>query len=197
MLTKYVVLSIIVPVLVAAGVVSYETVNTDSKTQTSVTPTTTQNSASYSKAAEAPTQTSSVGDSTLPASGITPKPIRDTSNTSIVKTAGSEPDVEPAQATHPDESTVTVFKFVFEADTNKILYHGGDTIQVFGRGDPNSPIIVTLSEPSAKTFTIRMDTEKDGSFNVYFPTSNDAAKGKWYVTTTHMGRSIVSPVIMD
>lgn len=197
MLTKYVLLSIIVPVLVTAGVVSYGTVNTDSKTQGSVTPITMQDSSSYSKSAEISTQTPSVGDSTLPTSDVIPKPIRDISNTNIVKTTGSDQNTIPVRATHSDESGVTVFKSIFEADTNKILYHGGDTIQVFGRGDPNSPIKITLSGPSEKTFTVRMDTENNGSFNVYFPTPTDAEKGRWYITTTHIGKSIVSPVIMD
>lgn len=98
-------------------------------------------------------------------------------------------------AKEPD--SIQVDQYTFTVKTNKSLYQAGELIEVTGTGKPNTQVSATLTSPSGNTFTTTSSTQNDGAYTIFFSTSTNFEDGKWYITVTHVAKTIVVSVEID
>jgi hypothetical protein len=113
---------------------------------------------------------------------------------SAAKTATAQIRIDKA-----DESSnsILIDQYTFTVKTNKPSYHTGEIIEVSGSGKPNVPVTATLTSPSGKTYTTNSSTQNDGTFLIFFATSSTYEDGKWYVSASHVSKTIVVSIIIN
>ncbi len=77
----------------------------------------------------------------------------------------------------------------FTAQTDKSAYSPGDFIQVLGTGQVGSSVTGVLTSPSGKTYTTAVTIQSNGSYVMFFSTSQPYETGNWSLSVTNLGQS--------
>jgi len=87
--------------------------------------------------------------------------------------------------------TASTGAYSFTAQTDKSIYQTGDLIEISGVGNPNTAVIGVLTSPSGKTYSSATTIQPDGSYAMFFSTSQPYEIGSWYVTMNNLGQAKV------
>ncbi len=115
----------------------------------------------------------------------------------IVSDAKTAAEQIRVNKTSESSNSIPIDQYVFTVKTNKPAYQEGEIIEVSGSGKPNTSVTATLTSPSGKTFTTSSSTQNDGTFLIFFSTSSNSENGKWYITASHVSKSIVVSITLD
>ena len=77
--------------------------------------------------------------------------------------------------------------YVFNAQTDQVVYLSSDVIEVFGTGKPYTSVSGVLTSPTGKTYTANTTIQPDGTFTMFFSGSQPFESGSWYVTVDNQG----------
>jgi len=83
--------------------------------------------------------------------------------------------------------TASTGLYSFTAQTDKSIYQTGDLIEISGVGNPNTAVTGVLTSPSGKTYSSATTIQPDGSYAMFFSTSQPYEIGSWYVTMNNLG----------
>src|SRR5947209_5400850 len=83
--------------------------------------------------------------------------------------------------------TASTGAYSFTAQTDKSIYQTGDLIEISGVGNPNTAVTGVLTSPSGKTYSSATTIQPDGSYAMFFSTSQPYEGGSWYVTMNNLG----------
>lgn len=87
--------------------------------------------------------------------------------------------------------TASTGLYSFTAQTDKSIYQTGDLIEISGVGNPNTAVTGVLTSPSGKTYSSATTIQPDGSYAMFFSTSQPYEIGSWYVTMNNLGQAKV------
>lgn len=79
--------------------------------------------------------------------------------------------------------------YTFTAESDKSIYQVGDVIKISGTGQPNTTVTGVLTSASGVTHTASMTTNSDGTYTLFFSTSQSYETGNWSVTMTNLSQS--------
>ena len=77
--------------------------------------------------------------------------------------------------------------YPFTAQTDFVIYSPGDQIRVSGIAQPYTTVSAALTSPSGKTYTTTSMTSSDGSYQLYYFTSQWYETGYWNINLTNDG----------
>ncbi len=77
--------------------------------------------------------------------------------------------------------------YLFNAQTNRASYISNDIIEVFGTGKPYTSVYGILTSPSGMKFTANTSVQPDGTYTMYFTSSQPFEPGSWYATVNNQG----------
>ena len=81
--------------------------------------------------------------------------------------------------------------YSFTAQTDKSVYQTSDLIEVMGKGQPNTSVSGVLTSPTGKTYTANTTIQPDGTFYMFYSTSQPYETGSWHITLTNLGQTKV------
>jgi len=79
--------------------------------------------------------------------------------------------------------------YPFTVQTDLAIYQPGDQILVSGIAQPYTTVNAALSSPSGRTYIATTTVSSDGSYQLYYFTSQSYETGYWYVNLTNQGQS--------
>jgi hypothetical protein len=101
-------------------------------------------------------------------------------------------ETQPITIVYPSTSyNPTTGLYTFTARTDKSLYQTGDLIEVSGTGQPNSAVTGVLTSPTGKTYTSNTTIQPDGTYHMFYSTSQPYETGSWYITLSNLGQTKV------
>ena len=84
-------------------------------------------------------------------------------------------------------SVILTGPYLFNAQTDQAVYLSSDVIEVFGTGKPYTSVYGVLTSPSGMKFTTNTTIQPDGTFAMFFSSSQLLESGSWYVTVNNQG----------
>ena len=111
--------------------------------------------------------------------------------------AGSQPIIIMSSS-YVNGVTLSGISYQFTAQTDKGVYQIGDTIEVSGVSLPNSSILGVLTSPSGKTLSSQTTVQSDGTYSLFYASSQPFETGTWHITLQNQGLTrIVYLTVVD
>lgn len=79
--------------------------------------------------------------------------------------------------------------YTFTAQSDKSIYHQNDLIRISGTGQPNTTVTAVLTSPSGVAYTTSAVISSDGTYMLFFSTSQSYEIGNWYISVTNLSIS--------
>ncbi|MDE1830320.1 MAG: hypothetical protein KGI25_08355 [Thaumarchaeota archaeon] len=86
-------------------------------------------------------------------------------------------------------SKISSSSYTFTAQTDKVIYHQGDLVQVAGNAQPSSAITAVMVSPSGTTYNTSAVANSNGDYVMFFSTTGSYPTGNWYVETSNNGQT--------
>ena len=99
--------------------------------------------------------------------------------------------------TEPITILSSVTSYMFTAYTDKGIYSAGDMIRVSGIAIPGTSVTGIMTSPSGLTYTSAANANVDGTYGMYFSTSQSYETGNWKISVTNTGQTRILSVYIQ